>query len=132
MRVLTPDAEQRLLAQCGPPLTPLVVTAVHTGFRKSALLSLSWEDVDCHQRLLTVQAAYAKNGDSRSVPMNEELLATLKMCKMTIPSHGPVFRTHHGTPYRSFWAAFEHAVHTAGIADLTFMTCGIRLLAGWL
>ena len=54
------------------------------------------------------------------MPMNEVLLATLKMCKMTIPAHGPVFRTHHGTPYRLLRTAFEHAVHTAGIADLTF------------
>jgi integrase len=120
MRVLTPDEEQRLLAQCGPQLKPLVVTALHTGFRASELLSLTWDDVDFCRRLITVRAAYAKNGENRSVPMNGVLLAQLRMCTMTIPAQGPVFRTHHGTPYRSFRTAFEHAVHTAGIADLTF------------
>lgn len=67
--------------------------------------------------------AYAKNGERRSVHVNEVLLTTLKTCKMTIPSHGPhepVFCTSQGTPYGSFRTAFEHVVRTAGIVDLTF------------
>jgi len=33
-------------------------------------LQLRWADVDLKRGLLTVQAAYAKNGKTRSVPLN--------------------------------------------------------------
>jgi hypothetical protein len=45
VRVLTEEEEARLLTCCPPQLTPLVVTALHTGFRASELLSLTWADV---------------------------------------------------------------------------------------
>ena len=48
-----------------------MMTALHTGFHTSELLSLTWEDVDFRRRVITVRAVYVKNGKSRSVPMNE-------------------------------------------------------------
>ena len=58
----------RLLDQCDARLTPVVVTALHTGFRKSELLALTWEDVDFTRRSITVRAAYAKNGKAGVSP----------------------------------------------------------------
>jgi integrase len=107
IRFLTHEEEARLLDQCGPQLKPLVVTALHTGFRRSELLSLTWQDVDFRRKVITVRAAYAKNGESRSVPMNEILLSTLKTCKINHPPGEHVFWTHKGTPYRSYRSAFE-------------------------
>ena len=120
MRMLTPEEEKGLLAHCGSQLRPLVVTALHTGFRASELLSLTWEDVDFRRRVMTVRAAYAKNGESRSVPMNEVLTATLQTVRMSTSADGPVFRTRTDEPYRSFCTAFIHAVHQASRADFTF------------
>ena len=82
MCILTPEEEMELLAHCGQQLQPLAITALHTGFRASELFSLTWEDVDFRRRGITVQAAYAKNGESRSVPMNEVLTATLQTVRM--------------------------------------------------
>jgi integrase len=120
IRVLTPEEESFLLAQCGPPLQPLVVAALHTGFRASELLALTWEDVDFRRGMITVKAAYAKNGESRSVPMNTVLTATLQSVRMGALATGPVFCSRNGTPYRSFRTAFEHAVRQAGIDGLVF------------
>ena len=79
MRMLNADEEACLLAHCSLQLAPLVVTALHTGFRVSELLSLTWEDVSfCHQ-VITVRAAYAKNGESRSVRCSP--VSTLKIAK---------------------------------------------------
>ena len=111
MRILTPDEEAELLAHCGPQLRPLVITALHTGFRASELLALTWEDVDCRHQVMTVQAAYVNNGESRSVPSNEVLTATLHAVRMSTRTDGPVFRTRMGEPYRSLRTAFTHAVH---------------------
>ena len=52
MRILTPEEEAELLAHCGPQLRPLVMTALHTEFRASELLSLTWEAVDFRHRVL--------------------------------------------------------------------------------
>ncbi len=119
-RFLTEDEESRLLACCGPQLKPLVITALHTGFRASELRSLTWGDIDFRRRVITVRASYAKNGESRSVPMNEVLTTTLKAVKLQGARGECVFCSRDGTPYRSFRSAFERAVRQAGIADFTF------------
>jgi integrase len=98
-----------------------VIAALHTGFRASELLSLTWEDVDFRRRVITVRAAYAKNGESRSVPMNAVLTETLHMVRMNASVViGPVFCSRNGTPYRSFRMAFERAIRQAGIEGLVF------------
>jgi integrase len=61
-----------------------------------------------------------QNGESRSVPMNELLLSTLRACRMNATTADAVFGTHRGTPYRSFRSAVERAVHKAGVVGLTF------------
>ena len=117
IRFLTRDEEERLLAACKKPLKPVVVTAIHTGFRVSELLSLTWSDVDFERRRVQVRAAYAKNGESRSIPMNEVLTGTLEAIRI---SDGAVFRNRTGAPYRCIRTAFENAVKRAEIDDFTF------------
>jgi integrase len=120
VRWLTVEEEERLLAQCVPQLKPLVITALHTGFRASELLSLTWGDVDFQQGIITVRAAYAKNGESRSVPMNKVLTETLQVIRINTPGTAQVFCNRKGMPYRSFRTVFERAVRRADIQDFTF------------
>ena len=47
IRMLNPE-EGLLLAQCASHLKPILITALHTGFRASE--SLSWADVDFSRR----------------------------------------------------------------------------------
>ena len=119
-RYLTEDEEARLLAVCSAQVRSLVITALHTGFRASELRSLTWDDVDFRQRMITVRAGYAKNGEARSVPMNQLLTATLKSVKLANNQADRVFCNREGTPYRSFRSAFERAVRKAEIKDFTF------------
>jgi integrase len=102
MRILTPEEETEWLAHYGPQLRPLVITVSPTEFRVSELLSLTWEDVNFRRRKLIVWAAYVKNGESCSMPMNEVLTATLQPVRMSAAADSPVFRTCMGVPYRSF------------------------------
>ena len=119
-RFLTEEEETRLLAQCGPHLKPVVMTAIHTGFRKSELLSLTWGNIDFQNQLITVEAAYAKNGEPRSVPMTSRLTATLKSIRIHSDPKAPVYRNSEGQPYRDISTAFNSAVKRAGITDFTF------------
>jgi integrase len=120
VRMLSLEEETRLLAHCGPQLKPLVIAALHTGFRTSELLSLTWADVDFDRHTLTVRAAYAKNGESRSVSMNKVLTEALRAVRMTGLATEHVFCNLRGEPYRSFRTAFERAVRKAGLEDFTF------------
>lgn len=119
-RFLTDEEEARLLAHCKPALKAVVTAALHTGFRASELRSLTWHDVDFRRRTVRVHAGYAKNGESRTVPMNEVLTTTLKVVKLQSADGEMVFCSRQGTPYRSFRTAFERAARLAGIADFTF------------
>ena len=115
-RFLTEEEEARLLAHCNPQLKPLVITALHTGFRKSELLSLRWENIDFLNRLIKVDAAYTKTYEARSMPMTETLTATLKSLKMSAAggSTMAVFG------YRQMTKTFARTVKRAGLVDLTF------------
>jgi integrase len=119
-RFLTDEEEANLLACCGPPLKPLVVTALNTGFRASELLSLTWQDVDFRRGLASVRAGYAMNGEARSIPMNDTLTMLMKSGKLHAAEGDQVFCNRHSQPYRSFRTAFERAVRQAGIQDFTF------------
>ena len=126
-----------MLACCKPQLQPLVITALHTGFRASELRSLTWNDIDFRRRTVTVCAGYVKNRESRTVPMNEVLTTTLKAVKLVDAEGEKVFCSRRGTPYRSFRTAFERAVRLAGLADFTFHdlrhTFASQLvMAGWI
>jgi len=45
--------------------SPGMLSNLHTGFRASELLSLTWEDINFRRRVITVRAAYVKNGGSQ-------------------------------------------------------------------
>jgi integrase len=119
-RFLTEEEEARLVGACSQSLRPLVITALHTGFRKSELLALRWEHVDFRHHLITVEAAYAKNGETRSIPMTATLTETLRVLKGKGEPSTPVFLTHTGTPYRHIAKVFGAACRRAELTDVTF------------
>jgi integrase len=70
--------------------------------------------------MITVRAGYVKNGEARSVPMNQLLTDILKSVKLANSRGDRLFCNRDGTPYRSFRSAFERAVRKAGITNFTF------------
>jgi integrase len=71
LRFLDSDEEAKLLQAAAEPLRTIVLVGIHTGLRiKSEALALQKTDVDLVRGFLTVQAAYAKNGRTRTVPLN--------------------------------------------------------------
>ena len=63
-----------------------------------------------------VQGAYAKNGQTRSVPLNSTVRVTLDR----LPRHGEfVFEKPNGAPYTSVRNSFDTACRLAGLTDVT-------------
>jgi len=57
-------------------LKPIVNFALHTGCRREEIVSLKWDNVDMiHSRIVLMDT---KNGDKRIIPVNSNLMETLK------------------------------------------------------
>lgn len=76
-RFLSQYEIQRLIeGGYGSHIYPLIVTALHTGMRKSELLNLKWSDVDFQQGTITVQSKkdwHTKNYKSRTFQLTPAL-----------------------------------------------------------
>ena len=76
-RFLNQDEIQRLIEGAyGSHIYPLIVTALHTGMRKSELLNLKWTDIDFQQGTLSVQSKkdwHTKNYMSRTLQLTPVL-----------------------------------------------------------
>src|SRR5690606_18065781 len=54
-------------------LEPLIILLHNTGLRPKEAFTLTWQCVDLDRRSITVKAAYAKNGEERTIPINKVL-----------------------------------------------------------
>ena len=70
MRYLTNDEEARLRKALGEEHWAKVLVALHTGFRRSDVFRLRWEDVDFQNGTIRAQP---KGGRDYFVPMSEVL-----------------------------------------------------------
>lgn len=75
-RWLTDEEEERLLKECPAWLREIVLFALHTGMRMGEILELTWRSVDLGRRTVTVFRS--KNGERRTLPLNQTVLAMLK------------------------------------------------------
>jgi len=75
-RWLSDEEEGRLLDACVPWLRNLVLFALCTGMRMGEILELTWRGVDFIRRTGTVFRS--KNGERRTIPLNQTVLAVLK------------------------------------------------------
>jgi integrase len=119
LRFLEPEEEQRLLQVSPEPLRTMILLGLYCGLRlRSEALTLRWADVDLRRGWLTVQAAYAKSGRTRAVPLNQVVRAALEERKAHARSEW-VFTKPDGTPYQSIRNSFETACRRAGLTDVT-------------
>jgi integrase len=117
LRYLTQPEMEALVETCSPHLRPIVVTALHTGMRKSEILRLKWQDVDFSAKTITVHRT--KNNEPRVIPTNQTLYGELH--QLPRPLHSEyVFCHQDGEPYDEVKRSFKSACRKAGIADFRF------------
>ncbi len=74
-RWLSEQEEGRLLAVAPAWVGELVIFAANTGMRRGEILSLTWNGVDFARRTVTVFKS--KNGERRTIPVNQTVLEIL-------------------------------------------------------
>jgi integrase len=118
VRYLTDIEIERLLYCCPKHLKPIIITAFNTGMRKGEILQLQWQDVDMINRVITVKSS--KNHESRNIPINDRLYATLLKLPNSPQSDTYVFLGKYGKPIHSFQNAWERALKHTKINDFRF------------
>ena len=119
LRYLELDEEARLLAEARDPLRTIVLAGIHAGLRvRSEALTLTWPNVDLVRGFLTVQAGFAKTGQTRTVPLNRTLRAALERLKRDARGD-PVFTRPDGQPLRFLYHGFMAACQRAGLEGVS-------------
>lgn len=103
--VLTPVDERRLLAASPEWLRWVIRLAIATGCRRGELLALRWRHVDFENGAIIIEDS--KSGDSRRVPIHQDLIADLKTKRGT--PDGYVIVQDDGTPPHRDWLAHKFA-----------------------
>ena len=134
VRFLSDAEESALLAEAREPVQSLIILGIHTGLRvQSEGLSLTWDNVNFSQKTVTVEDHFAKNGETRTVPLNSIALASLKGLRERAGNAGhglqevfvcqkgsPKFGNLRWEPLKSFKTAFSTACKHAKLsADVT-------------
>ena len=110
-----------LLDACTDWLRPVVMTALHSGGRRSEVLGLTWDRLDF--KAGTITYTDCKNGDSRKVPMSDELRDTLKAFPNRLKG-GPVFlRGEEPVSKKILRSGFEAAVKKASLDGFRLHDC---------
>jgi integrase len=113
------EEEERLLAACDEPLRTILMAGIYAGLRiPSETINLRWEDIDLRRGLLIGRGAYAKNGKTKTLPLNSKLREALERLKATSRSEY-VFTKSDGKPYKSVQNIFRTACKKAGLTDIS-------------
>ena len=119
VRFLDADEETALMAELSEPHRTMVLLGIHTGLRlKSEALTLRWASVSLERGAVTVDAAYAKNKETRTVKLNSTIRAALGAMKRGGPDDY-LFAKPDGERYKSIRTAFNNAVSRAKLKGVT-------------
>jgi integrase len=117
LRFLMPEEIQTLISNCSDHLKPIVTIAVHTGMRKTELLTLKRSQVNFTLGIITL--TNTKNQEIRHVPMNSTVRDTLESIKGDSEYYfGSMIKR--GEPLQRIDKAFGYALKRSKIEDFTF------------
>jgi len=119
LRYLMPQEVKNLLQACPKHLYPIVVTALHTGMRKSEILGLRMgANLDLENRRISL--ARTKNDEARHIPIDQTLYDELAVVAASKGEGDYLFVKADGSPYGDVKKAFASALKGAGISDFHF------------
>jgi integrase len=118
-RFLSEEEETHFLTVCTPALSRVVKTGLLTGFRRQELVNLRPEDINFERGTVRVAACFAKNGESRTLPLSPRLHAVLAEAMSARGTAPVVFTTAQGNPWTvtSLSSAFKRAGRKAELQN---------------
>ncbi len=116
-RFLNEQEMRTLISNCNEYLKPLVIVTLNTGMRRGEINKLRWSDVNFVTNAIYLKDT--KNGESREIPMNEQVRTILEH----LPRHSTsdyVFHKKDGSCYTDVKRSFFTALVKSGIKDFRF------------
>jgi integrase len=110
---------RRLFDAASPQLQPVLLIGYYTGMRVNEILKLTWDKVDLSTGFIHLEHTDTKNNSARNVPINEEIVETLKSLAKVRHVSGRVF-LRGGQPINSIRKPFNTAKKKAGLEKLVF------------
>lgn len=65
-------------------LKPLVIVSLRTGMRQGEVFNLTWSDINFQNKVITVEGSTSKSGQTRHVPMTDEVFDVLTKWKKQV------------------------------------------------
>ena len=126
VRFLDERERTKLLSECkasrNPALHDVVLLAICTGMRRSEIMNLTWDAVDLHRRMITLE--HTKNGERRAVPLVGPALDAMReraqVRRIDTNLVFPGRRRYAGTLPMDIQNAWKAALERAGIRDFRF------------
>ena len=111
---------QGLVAKLPANLRPIAEFAYHTGWRRSEITSLTWDQVDLEARVLRLWPGETKNQEGRVLPLEGELWRLLQeQARQRLPGCPWVFHRR-GRRILTFYKAWKEACEKAGCPGMLF------------
>ncbi|KKR11719.1 MAG: site-specific tyrosine recombinase [Candidatus Wolfebacteria bacterium GW2011_GWC2_39_22] len=120
-RFLSAKEETSLFEKCKEEyeyMRPIIVCALNTAIRKSNILGLKWDSVNL--KLKYIHLLETKNGKSTKIPINNKLLAELKLLEKNKLSEYVFTNPLTKTRYYDILKAFKYLCSEANIDGLVF------------
>jgi site-specific recombinase XerD len=120
-RWLREGEEERLLGASPVWLRELIIFALNTGMRLSEILELKWREVDLSRKTVTV--IRSKNGQKRTIPLNEKVSRLLLIKSISRSNEGEfVFPSQAYTMLSKYnvGRGFRKAARRAKVQDFRF------------
>jgi integrase len=100
-----------------PQLYAMTVMAMNTGCRSGELLGMDWQDIDFKRG--TALLTDTKNGESRTIPINDNVIQVLKELRGD-GRIGKIFPPPEGATKYKYYVSFKVAMDEAGIKNFKF------------
>ena len=121
IKFLTIEEISSLLQSCNGYIREIVLTAIHTGGRKSEILGLRWGNIDFENRLVVFERT--KNDEVRQIPMTDAVYFMLSNRRSEAQKNEFVFVGKDGKPFGNVNKAFKSAIKSAGIENFRLHDC---------
>lgn len=110
------EAQALIEAANKKQVAAFIQLALHTGCRKTELLTLRWSDINLDKRYLVLRPENTKANKARAMPLNQNALRALEMLKEGNSSPW-VFCNARGERKKTMNWSFRKSLKSAGIED---------------
>jgi integrase len=111
---------EELVAYLPDYLKDVVRFAYYTGWRKSEITTLTWDDVHLRAGLIILHPSHSKNGQAKTLTLTQELTALVQRRLQECSDHSKLVFHRHGEFIRDFRKAWYRATEQAGLKGRLF------------